>query len=860
MSSLSKVDKLQFTIGVIDSVTKPVNKIIAKVDQLTNKVKGGMGDMAAGAAGLLAAGMMLTSSLAPSIDSIAALGEVQSLGVAQEALTKLNSTAHKFTTEFGGNSAAVIRSAYDIQSAIAGLTGDELSQFTRASGVLAVATKADVGNITSYLGTMYGIFEKTANDIGKANWVQMVAGQTAAAVQMFKTTGPQMEQAFGRLGSAATAHGVAMHEQMAILGELQATMSGSEAATKYQAFLTGVGKAQDTLGLSFTDSQGKLLPMVDIMQRITNKYGALDTVAKKDLMMKAFGSKQAVAFIDNLIPKTAKLAQNIDALGKQKGMDKALEMATIIASPWDRLSGSVNAASSAIGQRLAPVIEPLVDMLASGFAYLVDFSEQFPVLTTVLATAAASLLGFIAIGGAFTLIMGASKVATGGFALSLLSLSTATRALTAVQWLLNAAMLANPIGLIIALVVALAAVIYKYWQPIKAFLGGFWDGFTTSFAPVFGAFERLKTAMQPVTDLLGQVFSAFAQLFLPVNQSAQAIGEASAAGELFGLIFGSIGNIIAAYIDHIVSGINTVVSIVKKLSNVAINMHAMVSDVFSSFYDSMVKIFGFDPIAMLKRGMGNALAWAEEKIGSITGAVAKLKSWLGIEETQTLDQVVQQKVMPLEQQPAITQAAIASATPGTPQFIAAHNKPAANDSVISGNIVARANASQAPYLAYNSVVNNATSQPSNKVVQLHNRVTHQSESNAINNRAQHVQNEMLNRTQMAQHHVTNKATVTNETQNRLDAFNYAAANTSHLNNAVYNANSNVFELAEQKQAAAPRIESLQQSKTMLSNPQLQQSISHHNQSSSKQMHIDSIEIKTDQPMQQTLEELMELSA
>ena len=57
-----------------------------------------------------------------------------------------------------------------------------------------------------------------------------------------------MEQAFSRLGSAATAHGVAMNEQMAILGELQATMSGSEAATKYQAFLTGIGKAQTKWG------------------------------------------------------------------------------------------------------------------------------------------------------------------------------------------------------------------------------------------------------------------------------------------------------------------------------------------------------------------------------------------------------------------------------------------------------------------------------------------------------------------------------------------------------------------------------------------------------------------------------------
>ncbi|WP_206196936.1 hypothetical protein [Zooshikella ganghwensis] len=79
-----------------------------------------------------------------------------------------------------------VRASYDIQSAIGGLTGQELSQFTKASGVLAAATKADTATITNYMGTMYGIFSEQAEVMGKANWVNMVAGQTASAVQMFK--------------------------------------------------------------------------------------------------------------------------------------------------------------------------------------------------------------------------------------------------------------------------------------------------------------------------------------------------------------------------------------------------------------------------------------------------------------------------------------------------------------------------------------------------------------------------------------------------------------------------------------------------------------------------------------------------
>ena len=72
-------------------------------------------------------------------------------------------------------------------------------------------------------------------------------------------------------------------------------MSGSEAGTKYKAFLAGVGKAQDKLNLSFTDSQGQMLPIVDILNRIKGKYGETLDVAEGDALAKAFGSQEAVA-------------------------------------------------------------------------------------------------------------------------------------------------------------------------------------------------------------------------------------------------------------------------------------------------------------------------------------------------------------------------------------------------------------------------------------------------------------------------------------------------------------------------------------------------------------------------------------
>ena len=164
--SLSKLEKLMYTIGVVDKATGPVNKIMAKMQQLGAQATASQDQMMRGFMTAVGGGMALSRSLAPAIDHVAALGEVQSLGVLEADLNQLTKTSFEFSAQWGGNSAEFVRSAYDIQSAISGLTGDELSSFTKASNILAVATKADAGTITSYMGTMYGIFEKTANKMG----------------------------------------------------------------------------------------------------------------------------------------------------------------------------------------------------------------------------------------------------------------------------------------------------------------------------------------------------------------------------------------------------------------------------------------------------------------------------------------------------------------------------------------------------------------------------------------------------------------------------------------------------------------------------------------------------------------------
>ena len=332
-------------IGVIDQVTRPLRGITSQMQTTMDAGRRGMSNMVAGGAGLVASGLAIQSALMPAIEMDRKMGEVASLGVTDDALKQLQNTALEFSAEYGKSATDFVAASYDIQSAIAGLDGNELSQFTKASGVLAAATKADTGTITNYMGTMYGIFKNQANEMGKGEWVEQVAGMTASAVQMFKTTGSEMSSAFTSIGAEATSFGIGMNEQMAILGTLQATMSGSEAGTKYRAFLNGAAKAQEALNLSFTDSHGQMLPMIEILEQLKGRYGDTIDVAESAELAKAFGTKEATGMIKLLMADTDGLAQSIETLGQTQGMGKAEEMASKMTDQWERMEATFFAVS-----------------------------------------------------------------------------------------------------------------------------------------------------------------------------------------------------------------------------------------------------------------------------------------------------------------------------------------------------------------------------------------------------------------------------------------------------------------------------------------------------------------------------------
>ncbi|GFM86100.1 phage tail tape measure protein [Pseudomonas cichorii] len=522
--------RLAFILSLTDKVSAPLNKVKTTFSDLAEQGENNIKQMGTGLAGLVGAGVAINESLQPALEMNRALGEVRSLGVAEDALESLNRKALEFSIAYGANAVEFAASAYSISGAIKGLAGDQLATFTNTSNLLAKATKSDAATMGAYVGTMYNLFKGQADAMGKGQWVEQLGGQTALAVQLFRTDGAQLKDAFKEVGAIATQAGVSVAEQMAVIGSLSSTMEGGDAGGRYKAFFENIGAASEKLGMKLTDSAGNTLPMLEILDKLEAKYGDLTSASAGSKLMEAFGGEGAQV-LGSLAKDTDRLRNGIDALGKVRGLENADKMAKAMVDPWMQFSSAVQALRTSFGQALIPMLTPLMDKLVGIASTLTRWTQIFPNITRVIGATVLIILGLVAAMSAVTLVVGISKMAWLGmvtvwkllnlqglksvamFMLNALYITALVVVMTTLYtalvigrtammlwqgaiWLANAALLANPALLIVAGIVALIAVVVAavvYWDQ--------WTGALMNTA----AFQWIAGQLKGLSEWFGSI-------------------------------------------------------------------------------------------------------------------------------------------------------------------------------------------------------------------------------------------------------------------------------------------------------------------------------------------------------------------
>lgn len=94
--------------------------------------------------------------------------------------------------------------------------------------------------------------------------------------------------------------------------------------------------------------------------------------------------------------------------------------------------------------------------------------------------------------------------------------------------------LLSPIGLLATAFVTAGVMIYKYWDKIKAFFGGFWEGLKAGLAPVIEKFKPLGDLFGVVVGWIEKAVKWFTDLLLPVQSTQKDLDSAASAGKKFG--------------------------------------------------------------------------------------------------------------------------------------------------------------------------------------------------------------------------------------------------------------------------------------------------------------------------------------
>ncbi|MFB4605052.1 phage tail tape measure protein, partial [Enterobacter hormaechei subsp. steigerwaltii] len=116
--------------------------------------------------------------------------------------------------------------------------------------------------------------------------------------------------------------------------------------------------------------------------------------------------------------------------------------------------------------------------------------------------------------------------------------------------------LLSPIGLVVAALAGVALVVWKYWQPISAFLGGVVEGFKAAAAPVSAAFEPLQPVFQWIGDKVQALWGWFTDLLTPVKSTSAELQSAASMGRQFGEALAAGLNMVMHPLDSLKSGVS----------------------------------------------------------------------------------------------------------------------------------------------------------------------------------------------------------------------------------------------------------------------------------------------------------------
>lgn len=460
-----------------------------------------------------------------SMSNVAALS-----GASAEELQMLRDVAKEYgsTTKFSASEAAdalgyMALAGWDAQTSADALGG--VLDLAAASG-MDLAQASDM--VTDYMSA----FNMEAKD--SAYFADLMAYAQANA----NTTVEGLGEAFKNSAANMNAAGQDIETTTSFLAMMaNQGLKGSEAGTALTAVMRDMtAKMKDgaiaigETSVEVMDANGNYRDLTDIMLDVEAATQGMGDAEKATALQSTFTAdsiKGLNLMLNAGVGEAAKFEEELrNSSGAAGEMSKTMN---------DNLNGDLTSLGSklegvqiAIYEKFEPALRDgvkVLDKLLDAVDFVIDHSTEFIAALGAMAAGVAAYVGYTT----------ALKIMEQGWQ----ALTIVTKAQTAAQWLLNAAMSANPIGIIIAAITALIAAFVILWNKSEAFRE-FWIGLWEKAKEVVSvAWEAISGffsgAFEKVQEIWGSIAEWFSTNVIEPIQSAFEI-----AGEVIKKVFSAI--------------------------------------------------------------------------------------------------------------------------------------------------------------------------------------------------------------------------------------------------------------------------------------------------------------------------------
>ena len=401
-----------------------------------------------------------------------------------------------------------------------GIAREDLTGFAESAAKMGVAFDISAGQAGDMMAKWRTAFKMNQTEVvDLADKINYLGNTTAASAPLISDVvtriGPLGEVGgvaageIAALGASMVGSGIQSDVAATGLKNMILALTAGESATKSQ-----VG-ALNELGLSAEDvAQGMQDNAKETILKVLNAIRGLDKVKQASVLSDLFGKESLGAIapllsnLDGVQDNLNKVADSSKYAGSMEGEFSARSETT--ANSLQLAKNNMEAFKIAIGNGLIPAMTPMISLLTQGVKWVSGIAQEFPGAASVLGTAAVSIAIFCGAVGALSTLAGTVQtVAT--FVQWAKEAGLATRIWTGIQWAWNAAMTANPVGVVImgiAALIAIGYVLYQNWDTISSFAATMWEG-----------------GRQAITDFCGTISNKVAEVCDWVQGKWQALKD-----------------------------------------------------------------------------------------------------------------------------------------------------------------------------------------------------------------------------------------------------------------------------------------------------------------------------------------------